>query len=207
MLITKNKVKKISTDSSGELGVICFTSEGKWNRLYSVDFTLRTDFDNIYLESIFQDKSDSGLFKGVDFRFGVNGYSYTQEYLNFFDNVGSEYHVESKKGWESFNLFLNNTFPDDIDLSWNKNEYKKYTSGLSKDGHLYELTYSRLYKTFLFATDSQFKKLSDSVNGLKISPAENPTQRLFEYSIGLMSFKEEKIFFLQEWIDSMRLIF
>jgi hypothetical protein len=206
MILTKNKIKRMSTDNSGELGIMCFTSSEKWNKLYSVDFTLRSDFDNVLLESLFQDKSGSELFKGVDFKFGLNGYSFTEEYINTFDLVDSEFHIESKKGWDSFNKFLTNVFPDDVDESWNKKEYEKYTSGLSKDGHLYEMDYSRKYKTFVFSTDTQFKKLSDSVDGLKINPIDNPSLRLFEYSIGLISFKDEKIFFLDEWIDAMILI-
>jgi len=143
------------------------------------------------------------------FKFATNGgYSYTREYKNFFDYVDGEYHLESKKGWESFNKFLAETFPDDIDQEWNRREFEKYTNGLSKDGHLYQIEYDRMFKTFLFSTEEQFKKLANSVDGLKVNPLDYPgRQILFEYSVGMMRPKEGKeLYFLDEWLEAMRQI-
>jgi len=67
MVLTKNKTKRLSTDDGGEMGIICFTSNETWNKLNEVEFTLRSDFDNVLLESVFRDKTEIEQFKGVDF--------------------------------------------------------------------------------------------------------------------------------------------
>lgn len=206
MFITKDKAILSSDTGQGELGILCLTSKGKWNSLYEVQFTSRTDFENVFLESIFRDQKGSTSFKGMDFKFKEgHSYSYTEEYNCDFDWANSEHHLEVQKGIDSFKEFILSIDPEK-GLEYYKEEYDLYSNAEEIDGILHEKIYSRYIKTFMFCSDTHYKKFHESINGLKISPNDGQGgARLFDYGAGMLSKKkEEDYFFLREWVDAMR---
>lgn len=191
-LITKPILS--DTDEVGEIGILCVETGAQWNRINTVHFTNRTDLTDVLLDCLQQDKLGcTANLSGTNFVCTGNGYTYTENWFSIEGHADDEYYQQWLAG------------KGDQEA---QERYSGCEERTENDGKILvgKWVAEKQSKTFFYAGIEQYKKFSESVEGLKISPEENGDFGIMNYQTALISFKDGvDPFFMQEWLDQMQM--